>query len=79
MIRLTNHVQRRIAERELDVAWIFATLAMPDWTVPDPDLALTRSYRAIPEAGGRVLRVVHRQHGADSLVVTAFFDRDAKP
>jgi hypothetical protein len=78
MIRLTKHVALRVRQRHLALAWIEATIAAPDWTAQDPDPTLTRSYRAIPEFGGHVLRVVHRSEGADILVVTAFFDRDAK-
>ncbi|HJS84092.1 MAG TPA: DUF4258 domain-containing protein [Acetobacteraceae bacterium] len=78
MIRLTKHVERRIQKRHLALAWIEATIAAPDWTAQDPDPTLTRSYKAIAAFGGHVLRVVHRPEGADILVVTAFFDRDAK-
>jgi hypothetical protein len=43
------------------------------------DPTLTRSFKAIGEAGGRILRVVHRGDGNDIAVVTVHFDRDAKP
>lgn len=78
MTRLTLHVQRRIAERRLMLAWIEATLANPDWTLPDPDPMLVRAYKVIPDFGMRVLRVVYRLDGADILVVTAHFDRGAR-
>jgi Domain of unknown function (DUF4258) len=78
MIRLTKHAALRVRQRHLALAWIEATIAAPDWTAQDPDPTLTCSYRGIPEFGGHVLRVVHRSEGADILVVTAFFDRDAK-
>ena len=77
-IRLTKHMERRIQERKLPLAWIEATIAAPDWTAADPDPALIRSFRAIAEAGRRVLRVVHRTEGADIVVVTAHFDRSAR-
>ena len=76
---LTQHTARRIQDRKLALGWIEATLAAPDWSRPDPEPGLTRSFRRIPEFGLRVLRVVHRQDGADIIVVTAFFDRNAKP
>ncbi len=79
MIRLATHAARRAAERGIAPAWIEATIQAPDWTTPDPDPTLTRSYRVIPERGGRILRVVHRPAGADILVVTAFLDRSARP
>lgn len=79
MIRLTRHAQSRMLRRGLPFAWIEATIASPDRSVPDPDSpALTRSYKAIPEAAERVLRVVHRPDGTDILVVTAHFDRGAR-
>jgi hypothetical protein len=43
------------------------------------DPMLTRSFKAIGEAGGRILRVVHRSEGNDIVIVTVHFDRDAKP
>ena len=58
-------------------AWIEETITSPDWTVPDPLPGVTRSYRAIVEFGGRVLRVVHRSAEQDIVVMTAFFDRNA--
>jgi len=57
---------------------IETTVTYPDWTSPDPDPALTRSYKEIAAFGGRVLRVVHRTIGTDVLVVTAHFDRGAR-
>ena len=80
MIRLTQHAMARIDNGEVARAWIDATIAQPDWTRPDPCRAgVTLSFRAIREFGGRELRVAHRPDGADVLVITAFFDRGAKP
>lgn len=78
MIRLTQHAETELPRRGLRREWIEAALAAPDWTAPDPDPTLTRSYKGIAEFGGRVLRVVHRRDGDDVLVVTAHFDRDAR-
>ena len=44
-----------MAERLIDRAWIEAAIARPDRTEPAPRPGRTRSYRAIPEFGGRVL------------------------
>jgi hypothetical protein len=38
----------------------------------------TRSYKAIVENGGRVLRVVHRVEGDDIVIITVHFDRGAR-
>ncbi len=48
---------------------------MPDPRHPGVEL----SFKAIPERGGRILRVAHRPDGADVIVLTAFFDRGVKP
>jgi hypothetical protein len=60
-------------------AGIEATVTNPEWTVADPfRLGVTRSFRAIPEFGNRVLRVAHRPENADIFVLTAFWDRGAR-
>jgi hypothetical protein len=77
-IRFSVHTEKRATERGIGRAWIEQTVLAPDWTRPDPDPALTRAYKAIPENGGRVLRVVFRPDGAAIRVITAHFDRGAK-
>jgi hypothetical protein len=77
-IRLTMHAQDMIEDRKIPVAWVEATITVPDYTQPDPlDAALTRAFRAIPEASGRILRVVYRQDGDETVIVTTHFDRGA--
>lgn len=77
-IRLSAHARQRLAARGIPLAWVEYVLARPDVSRADPTAATTRSFRAIPQAGGRVLRVVHRQAGAEVLVITAFLDRGAR-
>ena len=61
------------------LAWIEATIISPAAARPDPRRpGVSLSYKAIIAAGGRVLRIAHRPHGADILVITAHFDRRAK-
>nr|WP_282183912.1 DUF4258 domain-containing protein [Azospirillum sp. TSO35-2] len=73
------HAQLTIRERGLAEEWVRRTLPDPDRSEPDPAApTLTRSFKRIPEAGDRVIRVVHRDRGVDILVVTAFLDRGAK-
>jgi uncharacterized DUF497 family protein len=80
MIRLTKHAAESIEKRGLTLEWIERTLAAPDFSRPDPrDRTLTRSFKAIAEAGSRILRVVHRAEGNDILIATVHFDRGAKP
>jgi hypothetical protein len=79
MILFSRHAQEKLADRpEIRSEWISETIAWPDWTQPDPDPSLLRSFKTIPAFGGRVLRVVSRQNGADVIVVTAYFDRGAR-
>ena len=63
MIRLTVHARQRVQKDGLDrAAWIEAAVTAPDRTVPDPtEPGVTRSFRALPERGGRVLRIAHRR------------------
>ena len=79
-IVLSAHARLVTGERGIPRDWIEATILSPGWREPDPmDPALTRSFRHLIEAGGRVLRVVHRPAGPDILVITAFLDRGATP
>ena len=79
MIKLTRHAEEAIETRKIALDWIDRTIAMPDFTGPDPnDPALTRSYKAIDELGGRILRVVHRPDADDIVVVTVHVDRDGR-
>ena len=76
---LSAHATVTLRERGLALEWIERTVQAPDASGPDPGQpALMRSFKRIPEAGGRVLRVVHRPQNSDMLVITAFFDRGAR-
>jgi hypothetical protein len=79
MLIPTIHAREAVEKRVLNSEWIERAIATPDFTHPDPDPTLTRSFKAIVEAAGRILRVVHRPEGNDILVVTVHFDRNAKP
>lgn len=69
-----------MAQWQLDRAWIESAVVMPDRTMPDPRRSgVTLSFKAIPQRGGRILRVEYRTDGADLLVLTSHFDRGAKP
>jgi hypothetical protein len=77
-IALTQHAQRRLAERKIPLEWIEITLEQPDRESPDSaGPGLTRAFKRLPQASGRVLRVVYSVCGEEKLVITAFFDRDA--
>jgi hypothetical protein len=78
-LRYSQHAEDAIVERELDREWIERTVRDPEWTMPDPrHPGVERRFRAIPEYGGRVLRVACYEIAAEIRIVTVFFDRDAK-
>jgi hypothetical protein len=72
----TRHAETMLIERGIDRAWVYGTLADPEETEPDPlrENAF-HAFRAIPERGGRVLRVVYTRSEDQTTVITAFFDR----
>ncbi len=79
MIRFTKHAQEAISARDIALDWIGAAVSAPDWIETDPRHPdRIRSYKAIAEHGGRVLRVVHRPEGDDILIITVHFDRGAQ-
>jgi len=79
VIVLSAHAETAMARRQLRRAWIELAVVDPDRTEPEPDRPdVTRSFKVIPDFGGRIIRVVHRPEGDDILVITAFFDRRAR-
>lgn len=79
MIPLTKHAEEAIDTRSIAFAWIETAISSPDFVGPDPrHPERTRSYKAITEFGGRMLRVVHRPEGDDIVVITVHFDRGAR-
>lgn len=76
-VTITVHAADQMEARGIARAWVEATLAAPEATEPDTRSGRTRLFRAIPEFGGRVLRVVVEVRGADVEVVTVHFDRAA--
>jgi hypothetical protein len=78
-LRFTRHAQDAIVERELDQRWIESTAREPEWTHPDPRRpGVERRFRAIPEFGGRILRVACVETADEIRILTVFFDRDAR-
>jgi hypothetical protein len=79
MIRLTKHAQEAISVRSIAFAWIEEAVSSPDFVEADPrHPERTRSYKAIAELDGRVLRVAHRPEGDDIVIITVHFDRGAR-
>jgi hypothetical protein len=76
---LSRHAQVRLAERKIALAWLERVLVSPQRTEPDPDEpALEHRLAAIPECGGRVLRVVCDPRQNPLKIVTVHFDRSMK-
>ena len=79
MILLTKHAREAIVVRNIGLDWIEATVSSPDFVEADPHYSdRTRSFKAIAEFDGRMLRVVHRAEGDDIVVITVHFDRGAR-
>jgi hypothetical protein len=77
-LHLTAHAENMRLERGIRRQWVGMTLLDPDWITPDPRPERMRAFKLIPEAGGKILRVVYEQAGDEYRVVTVFFDRNAK-
>jgi hypothetical protein len=78
-LRFTIHAQDAIEERALDIGWVERTVYEPEWSQPDPRRPeVERRFRAIPGFGGRILRVACIETAEEILILTAFFDRDAR-
>jgi len=78
-LRFTRHASDAIAERKLHSDWIDMTARQPEWSHPDPHHnGVERRFRAIPEFGGRVLRIACIETAHEIRILTVFFDRDAR-
>jgi hypothetical protein len=74
--QLSDHVQKRIAERDIQLQWIITTMSKPALVKPHPDDPnCWYAYGVIPEAEGRVLKVVYNTLTQPWLIVTVHFDR----
>ena len=79
MFLFLPHALEAMEKRNIPQDWVTRTIGVPDWTEVDAQHpGRTRSYRAIPEIGGRVLRVVHWPDGPDIVILKAYPDRDAR-
>jgi hypothetical protein len=66
-----------LRERDISESWVLRALASPDRREPAVN-GTVHLLKAIPEHGGRVLRVVVQPDGASGRIVTLFFDRRVK-
>jgi hypothetical protein len=78
-IVLTDHARTRLDERKIRFEWVERTVRAPEWTEPDRSQpGVERRFRAVPEFGGRMLRVACVETENTIRVVTLTFDRDAR-
>jgi len=72
---LSAHAATVLQERGIEMDWVRRAIAEPDQTESRDD-GSEHFLKAIPERGGRVLRVVANQ--VTRRIVTVFFDRRMK-
>ena len=70
----SKHAQDVMRERRIPEEWVLRTISAPDRTDAPADGTI-HYIKAIPEHGGRFLRVVVNPTITPQRVVTAFFDR----
>jgi hypothetical protein len=78
-LRFTAHARVALEERLLERGWIERAVFEPEWQETDPnDPSVNRRFVALPERGGRVLRVVLVESATEIRILTAFLDRRAR-
>ena len=73
-IKPSEHAKDMLRERDIPEEWMWRTIDTPDRAEIGTDNN-THYIKAIPEHGGRFLRVIVNHHVAPKRVVTLFFDR----
>ena len=79
-LHLTRHALDEIAARGLERSWVERVAGDPEWTRPSrrrPEVTLR--FGRIDDAGGKILRVTTVDEGGVRVVLTAHFDRAARP
>ena len=71
---LSKHAQDVMQDRNIPEEWVHRAVDSPDRT-ENPADGTTHYLKAIPEHGGRYLRVVVNPGVVPARVVTVFFDR----
>jgi uncharacterized DUF497 family protein len=76
---LTRHAEAKMYERGIRLEWIERTIRNAHWIEPEPrDPSAERRFGAVPEFGGRMLRVVCVETESAIRVIAATFDRGAR-
>ena len=76
-VHFTEHAEQMLSEREIQKAWVALTVEQSQRREETGD-GMVHYLRAIPERGGRVLRVIVDPQKDPPVVVTAFLDRRIK-
>jgi predicted LPLAT superfamily acyltransferase len=77
-IEYGDHAVSQMSERKISREWVERTLHESEFVRDDKlDAEVKLSFRRIAEFGNRWLRVVYKQNGKLTHVVTVFFDRNA--
>ncbi|MBK9027138.1 MAG: DUF4258 domain-containing protein [Propionivibrio sp.] len=72
---LTEHAEKRLRRRKIEIEWIEVALSQPARTENDfNDPTLVHALVAIAEKGFRVLRVIYNETVDPVTIVTAYFD-----
>jgi hypothetical protein len=70
----SSHARDMLHERNIPEEWVWRAIRSPDRTEEEPDNTL-HYIKAIPEFGGRFLRVVVNPQKTPKCIATFFFDR----
>ena len=70
----SQHAKEMLIERRLREEWVVGAIAFPDRSEVHGD-GSTHYIKAVPEHGGRFLRVIVNRDKSPNRIVTAFFDR----
>ncbi len=76
-IEFSAHAKGMLTERKISEEWVWRTVNSPDSRETGADNN-THYTKAIPEHGGRILRVVVNPQVVPNRIVTVFFDRRLK-
>ena len=73
-IEFSHHARDMLDERRIAEEWVWRTLQAPERTEAGAD-GNTHYISAIPERGGRFLRVAANRRTTPERIVTVYFDR----
>jgi hypothetical protein len=76
---LSDHARKRCIRRRISLEWLQAVLNHPTRLESDTDDGcLVHALYAVPERAFRVLRVIYNETQEPAVIVTAYFDDEAK-